>query len=594
MKSAASSGTDNKNAVAGRIPQDFIDELVARADIAEVVGMRVQLKKAGREYKACCPFHSEKTPSFTVSPDKGFYHCFGCGAHGTALGFLMEFDRLEFVDAIEELAQHLGLEVPREDSAASHSPVAPVFEILSSAAKLYQQALREHPDAVAYLKQRGVAGETARDFGIGYAPAGWDFLLRALGDSETTRRELQSAGLIATRESGGFYDRFRDRIMFPIRDARGRTVAFGGRVMGEGEPKYLNSPETAVFHKGRELYGLFDARRASRRLDRILVVEGYMDVVSLAESGVHNAVATLGTATTAEHLKRLFRATQEVVFCFDGDRAGREAAWRALQNTLPEMREGRQVRFLFLPDGDDPDSLVRREGAAGLGARLEEALPLSDYLLQALKNQADITTTEGLARLAELAKPLLAVVPEGIYRDLLTDRLAGELQLPAQRLSSLVAGAAAQPATPGPRPRRPMGRGGNRPSLVRRAIQIVLNYPAVAGSVSVPTGLAEESQRGAPLLAEILRMLRAQPDLSCAGLLERFRERPEGPHLQQLLTEELLLEAEPAAREFADCLARIMARGRDQRLAELVEKAAAGPLSEAEREELRGIRRSED
>jgi DNA primase len=594
MKSAASSGTDNKNAVAGRIPQDFIDELVARADIAEVVGMRVQLKKAGREYKACCPFHSEKTPSFTVSPDKGFYHCFGCGAHGTALGFLMEFDRLEFVDAIEELAQHLGLEVPREDSGASHSPVAPVFEILSSAAKLYQQALREHPDAVAYLKQRGVAGETARDFGIGYAPAGWDFLLRALGDSETTRRELQSAGLIATRESGGFYDRFRDRIMFPIRDARGRTVAFGGRVMGEGEPKYLNSPETAVFHKGRELYGLFDARRASRRLDRILVVEGYMDVVSLAESGVHNAVATLGTATTAEHLKRLFRATQEVVFCFDGDRAGREAAWRALQNTLPEMREGRQVRFLFLPDGDDPDSLVRREGAAGLGARLEEALPLSDYLLQALKNQADITTTEGLARLAELAKPLLAVVPEGIYRDLLTDRLAGELQLPAQRLSSLVAGAAAQPATPGPRPRRPMGRGGNRPSLVRRAIQIVLNYPAVAGSVSVPTGLAEESQRGAALLAEILRMLRAQPDLSCAGLLERFRERPEGPHLQQLLTEELLLEAEPAAREFADCLARIMARGRDQRLAELVEKAAAGPLSEAEREELRGIRRSED
>ncbi|MGI9330745.1 MAG: DNA primase, partial [Gammaproteobacteria bacterium] len=233
--------------MAGRIPQDFIDELVARADIAEVVGMRVQLKKAGREYKACCPFHSEKTPSFTVSPDKGFYHCFGCGAHGTALGFLMEFDRLEFVDAIEELAQHLGLDVPREDSGGSHSPVAPVFEILSSAAKLYQQALREHPEAVAYLKKRGIAGDTARDFGIGYAPAGWDFLLRALGDSETARRELQSAGLIATRESGGFYDRFRDRIMFPIRDARGRTVAFGGRVMGNDEPKYLNSPETAVF-----------------------------------------------------------------------------------------------------------------------------------------------------------------------------------------------------------------------------------------------------------------------------------------------------------------------------------------------------------
>ena len=580
--------------MAGRIPQDFIDELVARADIAEVVGLRVQLKKAGREYKACCPFHSEKTPSFTVSPDKGFYHCFGCGAHGTALGFLMEFDRLEFVDAIEELAQHLGLEVPREDSSsAGHSPVAPVFEILSSAAKLYQQALREHPNAVAYLKQRGIAGETARDFGIGYAPAGWDFLLRALGDSETTRRELQSAGLIATRESGGFYDRFRDRIMFPIRDARGRTVAFGGRVMGEGEPKYLNSPETAVFHKGRELYGLVDARRASRHLDRVLVVEGYMDVVSLAEAGVHNAVATLGTATTAEHLKRLFRATQEVVFCFDGDRAGREAAWRALQNTLPEMREGRQVRFLFLPDGDDPDSLVRREGAAGLATRLEAALPLSDYLLQALKNRADTTTTEGMARLAELAKPLLAQVPEGIYRELLTGRLASELQLPVQRLSSLVEGSAATPP-PLPRQARPMGRGGNRPSLVRRAIQIVLNYPAAAGTLSLPPALADDPQRGAPLLAEILAMLQAQPDLSCAGLLERFRDRPEGPHLEQLLTEELLLEAEPAAQELGDCLARIMARSRDQRLTELVEKAAAGPLSEAEREELRGIRRSGD
>ncbi|MDJ0929310.1 MAG: DNA primase [Gammaproteobacteria bacterium] len=575
--------------MAGRIPQDFIDDLVARADIVEVVGARVPLKKAGREYKACCPFHGEKTPSFTVSPEKGFYHCFGCGAHGTAIGFLMEFDRLEFVDAVEELAHMLGVEVPREESASGpRSPVAPVYDTLAEATRLYQQSLKDAATAVDYLRSRGLDGETAREFGIGYAPAAWDFLLRRLGDTPERERLLQSAGLIVPRDGGGHYDRFRDRIIFPIRDSRGRVVAFGGRVLGTGEPKYLNSPETAVFHKGRELYGLYEARRASRRLERVLVVEGYMDVVSLARHGIRNVVATLGTATTAEQLRRLFRATPEVVFCFDGDRAGRDAAWRALQNALPEMREGHQVRFLFLPEGEDPDSLVRQHGAAELTGRLRDAVALSDYLLDHLRSQADLGSMEGRARLAELAKPLLNAVPQGVYRELLTQRLAEEVGLSPQKMAGLV-GPAERPAKPATRTRivsRPA-----RSGLVRRAIQLLLNYPMLGDAAPI-AGLENAHQKGSDLLRELLEMTAQRPNVSSAALLERFRERREGPHLEALLAEEMLVDEAAAARELADCLARIVASEEEARLEALVAKAAVQELTSQEREELRGLRRS--
>ncbi|MBN8281426.1 MAG: DNA primase, partial [Gammaproteobacteria bacterium] len=370
--------------MSGRIPQDFIDDLVQRADIVEVVGSRVPLTKAGREYKARCPFHSEKTPSFWVSPQKGFYHCFGCGAHGTALGFLMEYERLDFPTAVEELARSLGVEVPRAEGGPDRVSLEPLYAMLDKAAGLFRQALRDHPAPVEYLKQRGLDGETAREFGIGYAPPAWDTLLAALGGSEDERQQLLAAGLVIARDTGGFYDRFRDRVMFPIRDSRGRTIAFGGRILASGEPKYLNSPETPVFHKGRELYGLYEARRAERTLTRLLVVEGYMDAVMLAAHGIRNVVATLGTATTSEHLRRLFGVVPEVIFCFDGDRAGRDAAWRALQVSLPSLHDGRQVRFLLLPDGEDPDSLVRREGAAAFSARVESSLPLSGFLLDTL------------------------------------------------------------------------------------------------------------------------------------------------------------------------------------------------------------------
>jgi DNA primase len=573
--------------VSGRIPQQFIDDLMQRADIVEVVGSRVQLKKAGREYKACCPFHGEKTPSFTVSPDKGFYHCFGCGAHGTALGFLMDHDRLDFVAAVEELADLYGLDVPREETAATGPPSAPVITLLTAAAEFFQHNLKQSPEAIAYLRKRGLDGETAREFRIGYAQPGWDSLIRHF-EASATPAQLLAAGLVVAREGGGHYDRFRDRVMFPIRDARGRVVGFGGRVIADGEPKYLNSPETAVFHKGQELYGLYEAKQAERRLERLLVVEGYMDVVSLAQHGIRNAVATLGTATTAEHIRRLFRVVPEVVFCFDGDRAGRAAAWRALQTCLAELRDGRQVNFLFLPDGDDPDTLVAREGPERFAERLSAATPLSEYLIRELAEQCGSDSLDARARMAELAKPLLRELPVGVYRELLTDRLAEAVGLRQGRLAELIG---ADPASAPSRPRRndEAAVASGRPSLVRQAITLALHYPGLAARVAMPPGLAAASLRGVPLLLELLELARKNPGLSPGAIVERFRGRPEGPPLVELLTAPVL--AEPAAaEELAGSLRRIVEQARQERLASLVSKASAGPLSNEEMAELRGLR----
>ncbi len=443
-----------------RIPQHFIDELVARTDIIEVIGSRVQLKKAGREYKACCPFHDEKTPSFWVSVDKQFYHCFGCGAHGTVLGFVMDYDHLGFIEAVEELAARAGLEVPREGGAAA-GPVNPhdeLFVAMERAALYFRQCLSGDARARDYVKRRGLDADAVQKFGIGYAAARWDGLLERYGGTDDERHVLLRAGLIIERQpqqetSGaaasspagvdsaspasasaantstytrerGFYDRFRDRLMFPIRDTRGRTIGFGGRVLDQGEPKYLNSPETELFHKGRELYGLYEARQATRSLQRLMVVEGYMDVVSLHQAGITYAVATLGTSTTPEHLQRIFRLVGEVVFCFDGDRAGRAAAWRALENAVAEVKQGRQVRFLFLPDGHDPDTLVREEGKEAFEARLAGAMPLSEYLIRELSSRVETGSVDGRAKLVELARPLVRKIPSDVYRELLVNQLA--------------------------------------------------------------------------------------------------------------------------------------------------------------------------
>ena len=565
--------------MAGRIPQEFIDDLIDRIDIVEVISSRVQLKKAGREYKAPCPFHNEKTPSFTVSPHKGFYHCFGCGAHGTALGFLLEFDRLEFPEAVEELAQMAGVTVPRDEQAERRAPTAPVYAVLEKAAKFYQQALKNEAAAIEYLQLRGLSGETVRDFGIGYAPGGWDYLLRQFPDNEETHRSLLSAGLIAARDKGGYYDRFRERVIFPIRDGRGRVVAFGGRIIGDGEPKYLNSPETAVFHKGRELYGLFEARRAARNVDTIIVVEGYMDVVSLADHGIRNIVGTLGTATTADHLKRLFRATRDITFCFDGDRAGREAAWRALQTSLAEMRDGRQISFLFLPEGEDPDTVVRSAGAEGFSNALQERLALSDYLFRELEKQADLATMDGRAVFAELARPLVDRVPEGVYKELLADRVATTVGLGRNRIE--------RAAPPRPAPRHG-GRIAARQTLVRHAIEIILNDPQSAAAAEPPAELADVDMKGIPLLLELFTIIRERPDISPAGLIERFRERPEGPHLEALLAgESTIVEIQDKSVQLRDCLQKILAQKLHLRLDALALKAQESGLTADEKDEFR-------
>ncbi|MBM4221572.1 MAG: DNA primase [Gammaproteobacteria bacterium] len=584
--------------MSGRIPQDFIDDLVQRADIVEVVGSRVPLTKAGREYKARCPFHSEKTPSFWVSPQKGFYHCFGCGAHGTALGFLMEFERLDFPVAVEELARSVGVEVPRTDS--ERTSTEPLLAVLEKAAHIYRQALRDHPAAVDYLKARGLDGETAREFGIGYAPAGWDTLLTSLGTSEAERQHLLAAGLVIARDTGGFYDRFRDRIMFPIRDTRGRVIAFGGRIIASGEPKYLNSPETPLFHKGRELYGLYEARRAERNPERILVVEGYMDVVMLAAHGIHNAVGTLGTATTSEHLRRLFGVAGEIVFCFDGDRAGRDAAWRALQASLPLLQDGRQVRFLLLPDNEDPDSLVRREGAKAFAARVGSSIPLSQFMLDSLGRDLNLDNLADKARLAALAKPLLVQLPEGVYRELLTGELARFVGLPRDRLAELMMGGVAQAPAGEQRPSRPGTRqpaartaaADRRGSLSRQAISLLLHYPDVVGRIPLPDSLRSAGLRGVELLCELHGLASSRPGVGTAALLERFRDRNEAPHLAQLLTEEQLIGAEDAGTEFSHCLERLAAAATQQELAALLHEAGQRTLSAEELSRLAELQRT--
>ncbi|MER2176877.1 MAG: DNA primase, partial [Stenotrophomonas maltophilia] len=410
-----------------RIPDAFIDDLLARSDIVEVVGSRVPLKRQGKEYAARCPFHDERSASFTVSPTKQFYHCFGCGAHGTAISFLMNYDRLEFLDAVDELAKRVGMEVPRDTqprTAQQQDDSRDLYSALDAATRFFQTALKGSDKARAYLDQRGVDEENRERFAIGYAPDGYSALKDALGKDERRMKLLDRAGLFSKNDRGHVYDKFRDRVMFPIFDRRGRVIAYGGRVMEKDDgPKYLNSPETALFHKGRELYGLWQVRQANQKIERLIVVEGYMDVVSLFQFGVTQAVATLGTATTPDHAELLFRNAPDVFFCFDGDAAGRRAGWRALESVLPRMKDGRQAFFLFLPDGEDPDTIVRKEGREGFDARLQQATPLSQFFFDELTREVNMGTLDGKARLAERAKPMLAQIPDGAFGDLMKQQL---------------------------------------------------------------------------------------------------------------------------------------------------------------------------
>ncbi len=499
--------------MAGRIPQSFINDLLGRVDIVGVIGERLTLKKAGKDYQALCPFHQEKTPSFTVSQDKQFYHCFGCGESGTALTFLMQYERLPFPEAVETLAGLAGIEVPREHSGKPKRDNSGLYEIMQRAGRYFRQQLKGSQPACDYLKSRGVTGTVARDFEIGFAPDAWDGLHKALAPSVGGTDPLLEVGLVSRNDRGDVYDRFRGRIVFPIRDTRGRVIGFGGRLLGDGTgPKYLNSPETPIFHKSEQLYGLFEARRSVRRLSRIIVVEGYMDVIALAQNGVPNVVATLGTASGETHYRLLYRYCDEVVCCFDGDAAGRRAAWRALENALATLTEGRLLKFMFLPEGEDPDTLVRGRGAEDFAARLGAATPAIEYLFGELAGGLDLNVIDDRAKLANLAMPHIDRVPPGTLRNLMLSRV--------RELTGFRAGQTLPTAGPGQAP-RPGGRRKSR-GLVDGLLAMLLRRPQLlqvlsADQVETLVGGQEKS-----LFCHVVEYVAAHPDADSAQILGRW------------------------------------------------------------------------
>ena len=617
-----------------RIPQKFIDDLLDRVDIVDVVDRRVKLRKTGKNFSACCPFHDEKTPSFSVNPEKQFYYCFGCGAGGNAVGFIMDYERMEFPEAVESLAQTVGLEVPREETRPGEKPQQdsnrPLLDTLEQAARFYEHSLRKHAQAskaVNYLKSRGLTGEIAKAFRIGFAPPGWDNLLSTLGTQKDAVERLMTGGMLIKNDKGRTYDRFRDRIMFPILDARGRVIAFGGRVLGDDKPKYLNSPETPVFHKSRELYGLYQARKSERSLTRIVVVEGYMDVIALAQHGIGYAVATLGTATSENHLERLFRHVSDVVFCFDGDEAGRKAAFRALEAALPVMQDGRQARFLFLPDGEDPDTLVRAQGKAHLEHLFDTATPLERFLFDHLSSGLDLNTIEGKARYSKLAAPFLHKLPEGVFRTLMYQALADQTGIEVESLKRLQApppepapAPTAPPAGSGPTaPTQAPANGGWAPNNewhsdsehsqsppdyddwepvdgqvdgvdisgldeaagappelddsltpsssnpVHRILGLLVLNPSLATATETEH-LPEGERADIALLRHCIATIRSEPSMSTAALLGFWYGTPEGALLTDLAGREPLEDAEGQAELFKALLDRL---NREQQLAQL-------------------------
>jgi DNA primase len=570
-----------------RIPDAFIDDLLARSDLVEIIGSRVPLKRQGRDYSARCPFHDERSPSFTVSPTKQFYHCFGCGAHGTAISFLMNYDRLEFIDAVEELAKRVGVEVPKDTQARNeNSDGKDQYLALEAAARFFQKQLELSDKARAYFDKRGVDAENRARFALGYAPDSFDALKSSLGTDDRRLSLLEKTGMMSRSEGGRVYDKFRDRVMFPIHDRRGRVIAFGGRVLDkEDGPKYLNSPETALFHKGRELYGLWQVRQAHAKIPRLIVVEGYMDVVALFQYGVTQAVATLGTATTPDHAELLFRNAADVFFCFDGDKAGRGAAWKAVESILPRMRDGRQAFFLFLPEGEDPDSIVRSEGSTGFDARLAAATSLSEFFFNELSKDVNLNSLEGKARLAERAKPYLAAIPDGAFRDLMQQRLT-ELT----GVGSRVHEPPAKPPTPSMRPAR--GAPAPKRSLVRTAISLLLQQPSLAQAIEPPYLFGILRQPGIPLLLELIALIRERPEIGTGAILEHFAEREEGVALNKLATTEVLMPPEHWSHEFVGALKSLdmeTLRQRETELNQRLAQSGLASLSAEERNELRNL-----
>lgn len=545
-----------------RIPQSFLNDLVARTDLVDLIGGRVTLKRAGSNHKGLCPFHDEKTASFTVSADKGFYKCFGCGAYGNAIDFLMRYENREFLEAVEILAEMHHLEIPIDRATAPTDATTELYDVLREADQFYRERLREHPEAIRYLKNRGIEGATAGRFALGFAPDSWNALLERLGSDEKAVDRLIRAGLVARNEQGRTYDRFRNRIMFPIRDGRGRVIGFGGRLIESGEPKYLNSPDTPLFDKGRTLYGLYEARQTPGRPTRIVVVEGYIDVIALDQYGVGPAMATMGTAATAENMRHLTRLSDRVVFCFDGDRAGRDAAVRAVQAVLPFGGGKVAIEFVLLPEGEDPDSFVRGQGAEPFNALLGKAVPLSTFLITQAANGLDLDNADGRSRLASRVLPMLEKLPDGLYRELILAELAEKTGLSPAKL------------TPGPRPADERAPAAPRPtalerpapesgrSIMQRAVSLLLHYPQAAATAAEVAGLDQIDAPGADLLRRLLEITGNAPRITTGELIETFRDDPDGRWIERLAKDEPLDDEAAAPGVLRDSLKRLVDRHR--------------------------------
>ena len=573
--------------MSGRIPPEFIDELLARADIVEIIDSRVPLKKAGREYKGCCPFHDEKTASFTVSPGKQFYHCFGCGAHGTAIGFLMEYDHLGFRETIEELAGRYSMIVPQDaakDNSVERRKQADLYSILGLANRHFQQRLREDESAKNYLIARGLSGEVAARYQLGFAIDSWDDLLNSLTAQKISTKDLETAGLVSKNDQGRVYDKFRGRIIFPIHDQRGRVIAFGGRILGEGEPKYLNSPETPVFHKGKELYGLHQALNAISKQKQAIVVEGYMDVIALAQAGIDNVVAALGTATTATHVEKLFRQCNEIIFCFDGDRAGRQAAWRALENSLPSMQDGRQVSFLFLPEGEDPDTYVKKLGHDAFVMQIQQqSLPLPEYMLSHLSEDIDLQRMDGKAKLAGLARPLLNSLPRGTLKAMLLRELAAITHMDEASLAELMQ----EEKKPAQERQVTATAKHKKNNLIGKTLSLLLNQPEMALGVDNLEHLQSLELAGMDVLCQIIEIINISPDLTTSAIIERFREKVYYDRLCELASSNIDLEDDAVKTEFTDAINRLHLMAIDQETGIITSRSTK--LSEEDKIKLRNL-----
>ena len=566
------------------IPQDFIDDLVQRIDIIEVISNQIEIKKAGREYKGLCPFHTEKTPSFTVSQEKGFYHCFGCGAHGTALGFLMDYGNQTFIEAIEELSKIAGVEIPKtKQDRAKNKKNKSLQELTAEIMGQFIQNLSQSEKAIAYLKNRNIDGKTAKKFSIGFANDSWDDILKKFGTSDTRVKKLLDCGLIIKKDDSSYYDRFRNRIMFPIRDNKGNVLGFGGRIIDDGEPKYLNSPETQLFKKGQLLYGMFESKEALRSSSEAIIVEGYTDVIALSMNGFGNALATLGTATTDTHIKNVFRFANKITFCFDGDRAGKDAAWKACEICLPNLTAKKEVGFLILPDNQDPDQIIASSGPQLLKKLLDDALPLSDFLIQTIKKEFAVNTINGRAMAAEKSMSLVNKIPGGIYKDLMIEKIASELKMKVSQLKNI----------------RTQARMGNiqrkssplkekdyrrRPSLIRQAIKILIHYPDLAKNINLEKTFHFIDDKGIKVFDEILNFIQSRESIKSATISEHFQDKNIRVQLKKMIAEPLLISEQEATNELNEIVTRLYEKNQNAEFKALVNKAKDNELSQTERD----------